>query len=583
MKLRGLGLLVSSSSFILGTLALSGCGAGAAAEAVRPDAPTGSTALGEPICGDVSKGGEPLVVDWKPEQRGDLEIAMKDGIAVVAYSCGGIKVLTECKLAGEYGFIGMTSREQVVRLQNGDEVKANLPLSGVSLSGELSRGSTLDIAMMIVGKRRTTWDVPSKDDLVGSCDGATHFVRGATVGAFAMGTGTEAKVRAAAEIFGFGGDAGSSSSKSTANRDGDINDCKKATPDATSAPQQCGAPIRLVLAPIAKSAEVASAAAKESSKAVAVSESNNCPSGMVFTEGKCAPKAAAKSYECKPGDKPECQAQCDAGNAVSCGLLGEIEANASDTAGAIPHFKKACEGGHARSCANYGLLAKGDDAPASFEKACDGGDGIGCRELARVASDDDKGFALAQKACDGGDAEGCALLAARHADGKGTSKDRIKAGFLYKRACDGGHLPSCRAAGLALSSGPGGNEMLASFAFQRGCVRQDWASCTGLGRTQYAREPESAKRSFEQACNFGRDALACSALKVLYGGNTPVMPDMKMEQAAEAGCRSGNAYDCTSAGLLQAGKGMVPMARTNLQQACTRGDKLACEVQKKLP
>src|SRR5262249_36633378 len=150
------------------------------------------------------------------------------------------------------GFIGMTRREQVVRLANADEVAANLPLSGASISGELQRGATLDIAMMIVGKKRTTWDTPTRDDLKGSCDGASHFVRGAIVGAFAMGTGSEAKVRAAAEIFGASASAGSSSSKQTQNRDGDITDCQKATPDAPSAPPQCGAPIRLVLAPIGK-------------------------------------------------------------------------------------------------------------------------------------------------------------------------------------------------------------------------------------------------------------------------------------------------------------------------------------------
>lgn len=579
MTLRGLrssGLLCS-----LGALVLAGCGAGAAAEGVRPDDPTAGGALGEGECGDVSKGGEPLVVDWKPEQRGDLEIAMKDGIAVVSYSCTGIKILTECKLDGEYGYIGMTTREQVVRLQNGDEVKANLPVSGATLSGGLSRGSTIEIAMMIVGKRRTTWDVPTKEDLKGSCDGATHFVRGASVGAFAMGTGTDAKVRAAAEIFGVGTDASSSSAKQTANRDGDIADCKKASPDSTNAPSQCGAPIRLVLAPIAKSAEVAVAASKVQAKPVAQSDAQSCPGGMVFTEGKCAPKAAAKSYECKPGDTSDCKAQCDAGNAASCGLLGESQASAGDAASAGPNLKKACDGGHTRSCANYGVVAKGGDAQTYFKKACDGGDAVGCREMAR--GDDASGVAMAQKACDGGDGEGCALLAARYAEGKGTGKDPMKAGMLYKRACDGGNLKACYSAGTMLASGPGGNEMMAGFAFQRGCIRQDWASCTGYGRTQYTRDPQAAKRSFESACNFGRDALACSALKVLYGGTTPVMPDIKQEQAAEAACRTGNAYACTTAGILQAGKGMGPMAKPNLQQACTRGDKLACEVQKKVP
>ena len=64
-------------------IATLGCGgAGGAAKAIRPDAPTGSAALGETTeCRDVSRGSKPLVVDWKPEQRGDLEVAMSEGVA----------------------------------------------------------------------------------------------------------------------------------------------------------------------------------------------------------------------------------------------------------------------------------------------------------------------------------------------------------------------------------------------------------------------------------------------------------------------------------------------------------------------
>src|SRR5262245_29071746 len=114
----------TSRSFAFLYLLLPGCGAGTAAEAVRPPEQTASSALGESAeCRDVSRGAEPLVVDWKPEQRGELEVAMKDGVAIVAYDCNGIRLLPDCRLDGEYGFIGMTRKEQVVRLETMDEVK----------------------------------------------------------------------------------------------------------------------------------------------------------------------------------------------------------------------------------------------------------------------------------------------------------------------------------------------------------------------------------------------------------------------------------------------------------------------------
>src|SRR6185503_7090834 len=109
------------SAHCLVLLCLSGCGAGGAAEAVRPKEATAAGALGEDAtCRDVSAGAEPLVVYWSADQRGDLEVAMKDGVAVVAYDCKGIKLLTDCKLDGKYGFIGMTRKEQVVRLESSD-------------------------------------------------------------------------------------------------------------------------------------------------------------------------------------------------------------------------------------------------------------------------------------------------------------------------------------------------------------------------------------------------------------------------------------------------------------------------------
>jgi uncharacterized protein len=589
------------SVFGLGTLSLlAACGAGSAAEVIRPDAPTAAKALEEGECRQVDKGGEPLIVDWKPEQRGDLEVAMKEGVAVVAYSCQGIKLLSDCKIDGEYGFIGMTRREQVVRLEGADEVRANLPLSGVNIGGELQRGSTLDIAMMIVGKKRTTWEAPTKEDLKGKCDGATHFVRGAIVGAFAMGTGSSAKARVAAEIFGASAGAGSSSAKETQNRDGDVADCQKADPDSKSAPPQCGAPIRLVLAPIAKSAagEAAPAPAKEAK--VDSSEKRECPTGMVFADGKCTTPKAETAYECDPKKPDECKAQCDKGNAVSCGILGEQEAERNDGKTASEHLKKGCAGDHMRSCANLGkLMSLGIGMPQDvagaiphFEKACKSGDAVGCKELGRnylhgnapLAKDETKAATLFEQSCNGGDNQGCSFFAHSLEDGKGTAKDPAKAAQFYRRACDGGLAQACTSAGRMFESGRGvgKNAILASIMYQRACSRFDGEACTGLGRMTFDKTPDQAKRHFETACN-ARDAVGCAATKVLFGGQRVAIASNDVVQQLMAACRTGSNPECTSLGLLDVAKGNVPGGKMNLQQACARGDSFACAVMKKVP
>src|SRR5262245_58264179 len=43
-----------------------------------------------------------MAIDWKPELRGDLEAAMKEGLAVVAYDCKSFKMQPSCSLEGSY-------------------------------------------------------------------------------------------------------------------------------------------------------------------------------------------------------------------------------------------------------------------------------------------------------------------------------------------------------------------------------------------------------------------------------------------------------------------------------------------------
>jgi hypothetical protein len=41
-----------------------------------------------------------MVVDWTPELRGDLEVAMKEGLALVQYDCRTLKLAAACSLEG---------------------------------------------------------------------------------------------------------------------------------------------------------------------------------------------------------------------------------------------------------------------------------------------------------------------------------------------------------------------------------------------------------------------------------------------------------------------------------------------------
>src|SRR3974390_2661279 len=126
---------------IVGTLAsitatsslLVACGAGQVAGALRPKEQTAAEALGDDgQCREVQKEATPLVVDWKPEDRGDLEIAMKQGIAVVSSDCHSIPLLRDCQIPGSYGYVGTSLKESIVRLDSADDLKANLPFGGAA-------------------------------------------------------------------------------------------------------------------------------------------------------------------------------------------------------------------------------------------------------------------------------------------------------------------------------------------------------------------------------------------------------------------------------------------------------------------
>jgi hypothetical protein len=531
------------------------------------------------------------VVDWKPEQRGDLEVAMKDGVAIFSYSCHKIQLLGDCHLEGSYGFLGITRKEQVVRLENADELKANLPLTGATLGGELARGSNIEVAMIMVGKRRTTWLEPTLADLKGRCDGATHYVRSATVGAFVLEQGSQAKVRAAAELFGAGVGAKSESSQQRRNQDGDPKDCQKSSPESSSPPSQCGAPIRLVLEPIARASEPS-----QSPSTPSVEVAPTCPEGLVVVEGKCSAPAAA-AFQCRADNQAECAAQCEKGHPGSCAALGAILVR-SDAANAVAPLGKGCDGDAREACVLLGtLLEQGRGASKDvasslklYEKGCQGGVASGCGALGRAylsgtgaAADPARAATLLIQGCEGADVESCAAAATLLAEGKGVAKDSARAAQYLGRACAGNSVPSCLALGKLQETGVPGvakNPALAEFSYRRACLRGSAEGCAQLGRFEYLRSPDQAKRYFEQAC-VRRAPLGCAMLVVGYGAERPFFLDMGQESTLTASCNRGNMVDCLQLGILEAAAKHA-LGKSYLQRACTSGERLACELGKRV-
>ncbi len=464
---------------------LAACPGSTPAKHVQPAIPTvgGADPSMKPPALEACKPGDRhdvMVVDWTPELRSDLEVAMKEGVAVLAYDCKSVKLVTACTLAGTYGYIGTTRREKKIELATSDEIAANLPVGGLTwlsdVSAKLGRGSALLAQLVMVGKRSSAKKQADRGELSGGCAGATHFVRAATVGAFVVASGSQAALAAKLTVVGKGASADSTSSTKIQAQDGDLEACATSTPDGKAPPDQCGAVVRIELEPIGVApAELAVA---------------TCAPGFAMADGACV--RLARPHQCTPGDGKDCAAQCEAGNAASCATL------------AVMHRE------------GTGVAKDASKAASLGQRACDQDVTAGCRAAAATKVQTDRGAAIAllDKACLAGDGAGCVELGvAKLADKKLAGE----AQFAFRRACyGGGELEGCAWLGTLHAQGRGGmtvSPKLAAAFFEKGCKEGSMRACDGLGDLLkagkgVAKDVARATELHAKACTAGYDA-AC--------------------------------------------------------------------------
>jgi TPR repeat protein len=543
------------------------CGTGAVAKTVQPNSPNAVEAMGEAQCRQAPTRGAPLIVDWSSHERANLEEAMSGGVAVVSFDCKKLEVLPECDVPGAYGYMGVTTKEDIVQLASSDEIQANLPLFGAKLAAGLSRGSTLDLALIQVGKRRTAVTTVRRSALPKNdrCEGATHFVRGAHIGAFAMNSGTVGKVHASAELFGMGGQGESKSAKNVAKRDGSPASCAAADTGATAAPKGCSSVLRLELIAIDAAQNTGSDA-----------EANGCPRGLVRVGGKCTPQDSARAFDCSPDHLDECSAQCDGGSMPSCATLayalhygsGGVERDVHK-AGVL--YAKACTAGVQLACAGMGLMSLY---------------GVG-----GVPRDVAKYLELTERACNAGEARGCSNLGFAYQDGKGVAIDKLKATALYERACAGGFPAGCSNYGIALRDGfrgtPDPRQALAKFELAcnanlpSGCSNVGFAYRAGVGAPPDA---SLAVARFQRACDADKSPEAgagCRELGNQYMDGKGVERNVERGMALyQQGCKLGDASACF--GLMNLHRQGTHVPKSDLQanrvldEACRAGVAEAC-------
>jgi TPR repeat protein len=555
MQLNGIDL--GACAALLALTGLVGCGPGAAGEALRPDDPTASEALGETEdCKSVSETAEPFLVDWKPEHRGKLQRAMQNGVAVMAYGCKGIKVLEDCKLKETqqaYTFAQIAKEgPHKVALDRNTDLAAHVPLSAIELSAEVKSGLTLELAYIMVGSRGTIRNEVLRSELTGKCDGASHFVRAVWLGAFSFGNATEGSASAGVKVGSAGGHASDSSKKQVQNRAGDLEACDKSASEKFSdgPPPACEAPVRVELVAITKTAgdagEQAAPAADTASPEVATGgpAKNPCSAGFVLDPKRmCVKKDAAKAYLCAPGNLGECSAQCDKGSGESCfnAASGQYKKgvhpnHAAAQKAARGFLEKGCSKGHQRSCTSLAsqlaFAADGDRPRAKqlFTRACDSGEAMACSALASAfehGSLGDKPDLLEavlhlRKACDLGSGSGCSTLARWYIEGKGVAPNPEEGLKALQRGCGAGDVFNCHQLGEHLRKGANRDPKKAESVFRRNCeLKKFTESCIAVARMHRTgdgipKKPDQAKRVLESACNGKRKTAACAELGNMY-------------------------------------------------------------------
>ncbi|MGE0327272.1 MAG: SEL1-like repeat protein, partial [Polyangiaceae bacterium] len=518
-----------------------------------------SEKLGEGKCREVPDFATPLILDWRSDQRGELEALMRDGVATVKYDCNSIKVVQGCMAKGQYGFIGVRKKEDSLQLANADEIRANLPTLGASISAEMTQGSALDIAYVTVGKMRTLTPSLARTELKSpSCAEATHFIRGVYVGAFAIKDGKAGQISAAAEVFGYGASGKTQSSKLKQTRDGDASTCAGWDPSRGAPPGGCGSLLRLELVRIG-----AEASATEVERA-------DCPEGLALIDDKCTFPHGDTSHVCNPASPEECKQQCEKGSAASCGFYAYAlqygyHGVKKDLTNVPSMYQKACERGDMFSCSGLGILYG------------DGGGGLK-KDLAKANE-------LHRRACDAGVARGCLNLGVSYEKGIEVAVDKPRAVALYRRACDGGLAVGCLNLGISYQHGNGIalDTRRAKELYEAACEASG-ETCTNLAHLYYngvevAQDYGRSATLYRKACNSARTDRADDGCRMLgwsyilgRGVEKDVSAGLKYLAAA---CEDAHGPSCvTWASLYDQGvylpKNELTAAAIN-EKACERG------------
>jgi len=236
-------------------LALTDCGRVPKATQTRESGQSGlmdETFAGKNAC-NPDNAERPFIVEWDATDMSSFESLAASDVVMVKYEGCNLRVMDECRNDSIRGSMGAykpvewtTGSLEKINIANQGELYAKLPLGAASLGGRVAGGEKFSMEYYVAGTRDATRDAVFRDDIAANpgCEGATHFVYGYNLGAFALGSVKDFSAEAGGSVYGFGVGGKTSSTSNTEKKGGDLTVCKS---DSATEIAGCKAPIRLKL------------------------------------------------------------------------------------------------------------------------------------------------------------------------------------------------------------------------------------------------------------------------------------------------------------------------------------------------
>lgn len=217
----------------------------------------GKSFAGQNACNPKSHD-KPFIIEWDATDMSMFESRAATDVIFVRYEGCNLKVLDGCandSIRGAFGAyrpVEWTSGSvEKMDIASENELYAKLPLGAATLGGRVQSGEKFRMEYFVSGVRTSTRPAVYRNELakVPGCAGATHFVYGFALGAFALASEKKMSGEASVGFQGMGGGGKHASSANADKKGGVIESCRGETAKET---RTCQVPIRLMLRDMAE-------------------------------------------------------------------------------------------------------------------------------------------------------------------------------------------------------------------------------------------------------------------------------------------------------------------------------------------